>query len=105
MRRFPVIRTSAIGLLLLASASAPCKFVEAAGRPLQLVGSEVYIEQPRKTHEGNAAGLGAKGGVTPLKPVEGPVLPTARQPESCDPQNSASQACYAATQQAHSVPR
>ena len=80
--------------------------MKAPGSLRQLAGSEVYIEQPRrKALEKKDLGAGSKDRGDELRPAEGPPPPTSKQPESCDPQNAPSQACYTATQQARPIPR
>lgn len=73
--------------------------------PFERAGSEVYIEQPpKKALEKKNTGTGPDGNNGPLKPAQGPAAPTG-QPTMCDPQNSSSEACYTATQQARPIPR
>jgi hypothetical protein len=83
---------------------------EPPGARLQRAGSEVYIEQPPKNAFEKSDPTLRKGaqdgtGDGNLKPAEGPEQPSARQPEACDRENTPSQACYAATQQARPIPR
>lgn len=102
------IGLGACALIMSGAAARPSFATEmvAHRQLLQLSGSEVYIEQPpNKALEKKDPDVGSKDGGSELKPAEGPPLPSAKQPESCDPQNTPSQACYTATQQARPIPR